>query len=107
LTKKFRGLGLKHALSAKLAAGELVVIDNAVLQDGKSKVLAAILKNFGWKRALIVDGPSLDVNFVRAANNIESLDVLPSIGINVYDILKKDTLVLTRAAVTALEERFK
>jgi large subunit ribosomal protein L4 len=107
LTKKFRALGLKHALSSKLASGELVVIDSAVLKDGKSKVLAALLKNFGWKRALIVDGPSLDVNFVRAAKNIESVDVLPSVGINVYDILKKDTLVLTRAAVTELEERFK
>ena len=107
LTKKFRALGLKHALSSKVASGELVIIDNAVLKDSKSKVLATLLKNFGWKRALIVDGPSLDPNFVRAARNIDAVDVLPSAGINVYDILKKDTLVLTRAAVTALEERFK
>ena len=107
LTKKFRSLGLKHALSAKLASGDLVVIDNATLQEGKSKVLAAILKNVGWRKALIVDGPTIDVNFARAAKNIESLDILPSVGINVYDILKKNTLVLTRAAVTALEERFK
>jgi large subunit ribosomal protein L4 len=107
LTKKFRSLGLKHALSAKLASGDLVVIDNATLKDGKSKVLAAILKNFGWRKALIVDGPTVDVNFARAAKNIDSLDVLPSVGINVYDILKKNTLVLTRAAVSALEERFK
>ena len=107
LTKKFRSLGLKHALSAKLASGDLVVIDNATLQEGKSKVLAAILKNVGWRKALIVDGPTIDINFARAAKNIESLDVLPSVGINVYDILKKNTLVLTRAAVTALEERFK
>jgi large subunit ribosomal protein L4 len=107
LTRKFRALGLKHALSAKLASGELIIIENAVLQDGKSKVLAALLKNFGWRRALIVDGPNLDVNFVRAAKNIDSVDVLPSVGLNVYDILKKDTLVLTKAAVTALEERFK
>ena len=107
LTKKFRALGLKHALSSKVASGELVIIDNAVLKDSKSKVLATLLKNFGWKRALIVDGPSLDPNFVRAARNIDAVDVLPSVGINVYDILKKDTLVLTRAAVTALEERFK
>jgi large subunit ribosomal protein L4 len=103
---KFRALGLKHALSAKLASGDLVVIEDAVLQEGKSKVLAAMLKNFGWRKALIVDGPNLNVNFVRAAKNIDSIDVLPSVGINVYDILKKNTLVLTKAAVTALEERF-
>jgi large subunit ribosomal protein L4 len=107
LNKKFRALGLKHALSAKVASGDLVIIENAILQEGKSKVLAAILKNFGWRKALIVDGPNLDANFVRAAKNIDSVDVLPSVGINVYDILKKNTLVLTRAAVTALEERFK
>lgn len=107
LPKKFRALGLKHALSAKLASGDLVVIENAVLKDGKSKALAGILKNFGWRKALIVDGPILDTNFVRAAKNINSVDLLPSVGINVYDILKKNTLVLTRAAVTALEERFK
>lgn len=107
LNKKFRALGLKHALSAKVASGDLVIIENAVLQEGKSKALAAILKNFGWRKALIVDGPNLDANFVRAAKNIDSVDVLPSVGINVYDILKKNTLVLTRAAVTALEERFK
>ena len=65
------------------------------------------MKNFGWRKALIVDGPELDINFVRAAKNIDSIDVLPSVGINVYDILKKNTLVLTRAAVNALEERFK
>jgi large subunit ribosomal protein L4 len=106
LNKKFRALGLKHALSAKLASGDLVVIEDAVLQEGKSKVLAAMLKNFGWRKALIVDGPNLNVNFVRAAKNIDSIDVLPSVGINVYDILKKNTLVLTKAAVTALEERF-
>jgi large subunit ribosomal protein L4 len=107
LTKKFRALGLKHALSAKLASGDLVVIENAILKEGKSKGLALILKNFGWRKALIVDGSTLDINFVRAAKNINSLDVLPAVGINVYDILKKNTLVLTRAAVTALEERFK
>ena len=107
LNKKFRALGLKHALSAKLASGDLVVIEDAVLQEGKSKVLASLLKNFGWRKALIVDGPNLNVNVVRAAKNISSIDVLPSVGINVYDILKKNTLILTKAAVTALEERFK
>lgn len=107
LTKKFRALGLRHALSSKLASGELVVIENAKLSEAKSKVLANLLKGFGWRKALIVDGPQLDVNLVRAAKNIDSLDVLPSAGINVYDILKKNTLVLTRSAVNALEERFK
>ena len=106
LTKKFRVLGLKHALSAKLASGNLVIIENAKLSEGKSKLLSKLLSNFGWRNTLIVDGPVLDENLVRAARNINSLDVLPSVGINVYDILKKNTLVLTRAAVVALEERF-
>jgi large subunit ribosomal protein L4 len=88
-------------------SGDLVIIEDAILKEGKSRVLATYLKNSGWRKALIVDGPELDVNFVRAAKNIDSVDVLPSMGINVYDILKKNTLVLTRAAVTALEERFK
>ena len=107
LTKKFRALGLRHALSSKLASGDLVVIENAKLSEAKSKVLSNLLKGFGWRKALIVDGPQLDMNLVRAAKNIDSLDVLPSAGINVYDILKKNTLVLTRSAVNALEERFK
>ena len=107
LTKKFRALGLRHALSSKLATGDLVIIENAKLSEGKTKTLTSLLANFGWRKVLIVDGPDLDVNFVRAAQNIDSLDVLPCAGINVYDILKKNTLVLTRAAVDALEERFK
>ena len=107
LTKKFRASGLKHALSSKLASGDLVVIEDAILSEGKSKLLASMLVNFGWRKALIVDGSDLDKNFVRAAKNIEAIDVLPCAGINVYDILKKNTLVLTRAAVNALEERFK
>ena len=107
LTKKFRSLGLKHALSSKVASGDLVIIETAVLKDAKSKSLSTQVKKFGWKKVLIVDGPNLDVNFVRAAKNIDSIDILPSVGINVYDILKKNTLVLTRAAVDALEERFK
>tara|TARA_A100001011_G_C14079707_1_gene743966 strand:- start:230 stop:850 length:621 start_codon:yes stop_codon:yes gene_type:complete len=107
LTKKFRSLGLKHALSSKFASGDLVIIEDAKLDEGKSKALSSLLNNFGWKKALIVDGSDLDLNFVRAAKNIEALDVLPCAGINVYDILKKNTLVLTRSAVNALEERFK
>ena len=107
LTKKFRSLGLKHALSSKLASGNLVIIENTKLLEGKSKILSKMLINHGWRKALIVDGADIDMNFVRAAKNIDSVDVLPCAGINVYDILKKNTLVLTRAAVNALEERFK
>lgn len=107
LTKKFRALGLCHALSSKVATGDLVVIENAALKEGKSKVLSGVLKNLGWRKVLIIDGPKVDENLARAARNIDSIDVLPSVGINVYDILKKNTLVLTRSAVVALEERFK
>ncbi|HSF92724.1 MAG TPA: 50S ribosomal protein L4 [Paracoccaceae bacterium] len=107
LTKKFRALGLKHALSAKVASGSLVILDNADLAEGKTKALAAAMKNLGWKRALIIDGAEVNENFARAARNIDGIDVLPSIGANVYDILRRDTLVLTKAAVEALEARLK
>ena len=105
LTKKFRALGLKHALSAKVAAGELVIIEDANLSEGKTKALATVIKDMGWKRALIIDGAEVNENFARAARNIEGVDVLPSAGANVYDILRRDTLVLTKAAVEALEAR--
>ncbi len=105
LTKKFRALGLKHALSAKVAAGELVIIEDAVLSEAKTKTLATVIKDMGWKRALIIDGAEVNENFARAAQNIEGVDVLPSAGANVYDILRRDTLVLTKAAVAALEAR--
>ena len=105
LPKKFRALGLKHALSAKAKAGELVIIDSIDLNEAKTGALAKQVKALGWKRALIIDGASLNENFVKAAANIEGLDVLPSIGANVYDILKRDTLVLTKAGVEALEAR--
>ena len=107
LNKKFRALGLKHALSAKLAAGELVVIEKAELKEAKTKLLASVLAAFGWKKTLIVDGLEVNKNLSRAARNIKSLDVLPTAGLNVYDILRRNTLVLTRAAVEALEERLK
>ena len=107
LPKKFRKLGLKHALSAKQKAGELIVIDEASLNEAKTKVLAAAVKNLGWKRALIIDGAIVNENFAKAAANIEGVDVLPSQGANVYDILKRDTLVLTKAGVEALEARLK
>jgi large subunit ribosomal protein L4 len=107
LTKKFRALGLRHALSAKAGAGELIVLDEASIADGKTKLLAQALKGLGWKRALVIDGAEVNENFARAARNIEGLDVLPSMGANVYDILRRDTLVLTKAGVEALEARLK
>jgi large subunit ribosomal protein L4 len=107
LNKKFRALGLKHALSAKAGAGELIVIDAAELAEGKTKLLAQVLKGLGWKRALVIDGADVNPNFAQAARNIEGIDVLPSMGANVYDILRRDTLVLTKAGVEALEARLK
>lgn len=107
LTKKFRALGLRHALSAKAGAGDLVVIDTAEVAEAKTKSLAAAVKNLGWKRVLVIDGAEVNANFARAARNIEGMDVLPSIGANVYDILRRDTLVLTKSAVEALEARLK
>ncbi|GKY88500.1 50S ribosomal protein L4 [Sinisalibacter aestuarii] len=106
LPKKFRKLGLKHALSAKLKAGELVVIE-AAESEGKTAALAKQVKNLGWKRVLIIDGAEVNENFALAARNIDGLDVLPSMGANVYDILKRDTLVITKAGVEALEARLK
>ena len=106
LPKKVRLLGLKHALSAKARAGELVVIDEAS-SNGKTGALAKQVKDLGWKRALIIDGAEVNADFARAAANIDGLDVLPSMCANVYDILKRDTLVLTKAGVEALQERLK
>ncbi|WP_084863661.1 50S ribosomal protein L4 [Salibaculum halophilum] len=106
LTKKFRKLGLKHALSAKVKAGELVVLD-AAEADGKTAALAKQVNALGWKRALVIDGTQVNDGFARAARNLTNLDVLPSVGANVYDILKSDTLVLTKAGVEALEARLK
>jgi len=104
LPKKVRALGLKHALSAKAKAGELVVIDAAV-SDGKTSALAKAVANLGWKRALIIDGADVNENFAQAARNIEGLDILPTMGANVFDILKRDTLVITKAGLEALEAR--
>ncbi len=106
LPKKVRQLGLKLALSAKAKAGELVIIDTAAT-EGKTSALAKQVKSLGWKRALIIDGASVDENFAQAARNIEGLDILPTMGANVYDILKRDTLVITKAGVEALEARLK
>jgi len=106
LPKKVRKLGLAHALSAKAKAGELIVIE-AAEADGKTAALARQVKDLGWKRVLVIDGAEVNEGFARAAANIEGLDVLPSMGANVYDILKRDTLVLTKAGVEALEARLK
>ncbi len=84
-----------------------MVIDEATLSERQDQALANAVKSLGWKRALVIDGPEVDANFARAARNLDGLDVLPSIGANVYDILKRDTLVLTKAGVEALEARLK
>lgn len=107
LPKQFRALGLKHALSAKAKAGELVVLDVAALANAKTADLAKAKAALGWKRTLIIDGASIDENFAMAARNLEGFDVLPGIGANVYDILKRDVLVITKAGVEALEARLK
>ena len=106
LPKKVRILGLKHALSAKAKEGALVVLDKATA-SGKTSELAKQVKELGWKRALVIDGVEVNGEFAQAARNIEGLDILPTIGANVYDILKRDTLVLTKAGLDALEDRLK
>jgi len=106
LTKKFRKLGLRMALSAKAKAGALVIIDTAS-SEGKTAALAKQVKSLGWKRALIIDGATVNENFLQAARNIEGLAILPTMGANVYDILKRDTLVITKAGLEALEARLK
>jgi large subunit ribosomal protein L4 len=105
LPKKFRALGLKHALSAKAKEGALVVLDTLDTAEAKTGALAKAVKALGWKRVLIIDGAAVNENFARAAANIQNLDVLPSMGANVYDILKRDTLVITKAGIEALEAR--
>jgi large subunit ribosomal protein L4 len=107
LPKKVRALALKTALSAKAAAGQLVVIDEAVAKDHKTKALASNLKAMGLDSLLVIGGAVLDQNFVRAARNIPLVDVLPSQGANVYDIIRRNVLVLTRSAVSDLEARLK
>ena len=107
LPKKVRALALKHALSDKARGEKLIVLADAKAVEPKTKALAAQFKGLGLESALIVDGAVLETNFALAARNIASIDVLPVQGINVYDILRRDTLVLTKAAVDALTERFK
>jgi large subunit ribosomal protein L4 len=107
LPKKVRKLGLICALSAKHEAGQLVVIDSTELKEPKTKPLAQRLAKLGWSSVLVIDGESVDANFIRASRNLPKIDVLPAAGANVYDILRRDTLVLTRAAVERLEARLK
>ncbi|PQO22683.1 50S ribosomal protein L4 [Rhodobacteraceae bacterium WD3A24] len=107
LPKKVRALGLRHALSAKAGEGKLVVLESADLPEAKTRALAKAAESLGWKRALVIDGAEVNENFARAARNIDGLDVLPSIGANVYDILRRDTLVITKAGIEALEARLK
>jgi large subunit ribosomal protein L4 len=106
MPKKVRALALRHALSAKAKAGDIVVLDKAG-GDGKTKSLLQNFAKLDLSNALIIDGAELEVNFVRAARNIPNIDVLPVQGINVYDILRRQKLVLTKAAIDALAERFK
>jgi large subunit ribosomal protein L4 len=107
LPKKVRALGLKHALSAKAKAANIIIVEDLKLSEAKTKALQAHFEKLGLSNALLIGGAELDVNFKRAAANIPNIDVLPVQGINVYDILRRGTLVLSKAAVEALEERFK
>ena len=107
LPKKVRALALKHALSDKVRGDKLIVIADTKVKEPKTKALAGQFKKLGWSSALIIDGAAVEANFALAARNIPMIDVLPVQGINVYDILRRDTLVLTKAAVEALTERFK
>ena len=107
LNKKVRALGLKMALSAKAAGGQLIVVDSLDVQEAKTKALTEQLGNLGLGRtALVIDGDALNVGFAMASSNLREINLLPAIGANVYDILNHETLVLTRAAVETLEARF-
>ena len=107
LPKKVRKLGLMHALSSKVAKGEFFIVDFDKVKELKTSELAKKVKELGWKRALVIDGTSVNPEFAKAAKNIVGLDILPSVGANVYDILKRDTLVLTKQGLAAMEERLK
>jgi large subunit ribosomal protein L4 len=107
LNKKVRQLGLKMALSSKAREGNLIVLDNLDVAEAKTKQLRERLAKLGFgKTALVIDGDALNVGFARASSNLESINLLPAVGANVYDIMRHETLVLTRAAVEKLEDRF-
>lgn len=107
LPKKVRKLGLKTALSSKQADGKLIVVDTADMKDVKTKALVSVLSKLGLQNALFIDGAEVNANFKDAVSNIPNIDILPTQGANVYDILRRDTLVLTKAAVKKLGERLK
>ena len=107
LTKKVRQLGLKTALSTKAAEGKLIVVDDLAVKEPKTGDLAKKFAALGWSSVLIIDGAQVDGGFAKAAKNLPLVDVLPQQGANVYDILRRDTLVLTKGAVEALEARLK
>jgi large subunit ribosomal protein L4 len=106
LPKKVRALALRHALSSKAKAGSLVVLDEAVLDAPKTAALRVQLEKLGLKNALVIAGPEVNNAFGLAARNIPNIDVLPNAGLNVYDVLRRHTLVLTRAAIEGIEARF-
>ena len=107
LTKKFRALALRHALSSKANSGDLVIIDALTVKDGKTAALRTSLGKLKLEKALFIAGAEVDATVARAARNIPHIDVLPNAGLNVYDILRADKLVLTQDAVAAIHERFK
>jgi large subunit ribosomal protein L4 len=107
LPKKVRALGVRMALSSKVKSGDLIVLDAAKTGDGKTKAMVAKLAKLGLTNAIIVDGPAFDTMFERASRNIPNLDLLNVAGLNVYDVLRRQKLVLTKSAVAAIEERFK
>ncbi len=107
LNKKIRTLGLRMALSSKAAAGQIIIMDNLTVADGKTKVLLGALEKLGFgKTTLVIDGDAVDTSFALASSNLHTINSMPAIGANVYDILKHETLVLTRAGVEKLEARF-
>jgi large subunit ribosomal protein L4 len=106
LPKKVRRLALRHALSSKVKSGDLVVLDTAQLDVPKTQALKATLEKLGLTNALFIAGPEVDTNFGLAARNLIHIDVLPNAGLNVYDVLRREKLVLTRAAVEAIQARF-
>ncbi|WP_421792073.1 50S ribosomal protein L4 [Hyphobacterium sp.] len=104
--KKVRALALKHALSAKVGSDALIVVDNAAIKEAKTKSVRDAFAKLNISNALIIDGDAVDANFAKAAGNIPHIDVLPAQGLNVYDVLRHDQLVLTKAAVEKIHERF-
>jgi len=106
MTRKFRALALRHALSAKAKASEILVLDDAVAKTPKTATLLMALEGLSLDNALIIGGETIDENFAKASRNLPDIDVLPVQGINVYDVLRRDVLVLTKAAVAKLEDRF-